>query len=264
MYRSRFSVFISIFLLIVVFIVLHYTKVLGSTEYILRQFFSPISQKIFSLGSSLKEKKGFLSGDLRQQNEILELKLLEYQKDTTVIKMLQDENNELREQLNFFQSKDLAHIGAEVIGRNIQPLGSTLVINRGKKDGIQEGNAAIIANGILIGKVIQAEEESSLVRLLNDNQSKIAATILNREKSIGIVEGGFGISVRMNFIPQQEDIHVGDLVVTSGLEVGIPRGLLIGNIAAIEKEAYEPFQKTVLNPSAPLSSLTFVSVILSK
>lgn len=264
MYRSRLSVFISIFLLILVFIVLHYTKVLGSTEYILRRFFSPISQKIFSVGSYLKEKKEFFNHDVLSENEVLKEKLLECQKDTALVKMLRDENSELRDQLSFFQSKDFVHVGAEVIGRNIQPLGSTLVINRGKRDGIAQGNAVIISNGILIGKVIQAEEESSLVRLLNDNQSKVAATILNREKSIGIVEGGYGISVRMNFIPQQEDIHVGDLVITSGLETGMPRGLLIGNIAAIEKEAYEPFQKTVLNPSASLSSLTFVSVILRK
>ncbi len=148
-----------------------------------------------------------------------------------------------------------------MIARDIQPLGSTLIIDRGTNDGVEVGNAVIISNGILIGKVAEAEAESSMVRLLNDNQSKIAATVLTHDKSIGVIEGGYGISVRMNFIPQQEDVRVGDLVVTSGLEKGMPRGLLIGNVAAVEKEPYQPFQTAVLHPEARLSNISLVSVL---
>jgi len=52
--------------------------------------------------------------------------------------------------------------------------------------------------------------------------------------------------------------------VTSGLEKGIPQGLLIGTVEAIEKEAYQPFQKAILNPLANLDKITLVSVLINQ
>lgn len=261
MQRPSLRTFLSIFSLIVLFIILHYIGALNKTEYFLRGILSPLSSRIYSGSIFVKNAEANLHVDIKTELVTVKDALLVCQADTANFKLLQDENAELRTQLNFFSNQKFVHIGAEVVGRNIEPLGSTLIINRGKKDGVQVGNAVIVSNGVLIGKVAKTEEESSLVRLLNDNQSKVAATILNHEKSLGVIEGGYGISVRMDFIPQQEDIRVGDLVVTSGLEAGMPRGLLIGNIVAVEKEAYEPFQKAILSPAASLSSIAFVSVV---
>jgi rod shape-determining protein MreC len=91
----------------------------------------------------------------------------------------------------------------------------------------------------------------------------IAATILNKDASLGVVEGGYGLSVRMNFIPRNEDVFVGDKIITSGLEESIPRGLLIGEVAVLENEAYQPFQQAVLATAIDPSKLTVVSVLIS-
>jgi rod shape-determining protein MreC len=102
------------------------------------------------------------------------------------------------------------------------------------------------------------------VRLLNDNSSKIGATILNTDRSLGVVEGGYGLSVKMNFIPRNEIVKVGDIIVTSGLEAGMPRGLLIGSVTAIENETYRPFQAALLLPGTDLSKLSIVSILIAK
>ncbi len=255
---------LSIFLIIVLFIVLHYIGILKKPEYFVRRILTPLSRVIYSGSVSLQDAQQTFGSNPEEELKLAKENLLVCKNDTATLKALQDENAELRRQLDFFKANNFSQVGAEVIGRNIEPLGSTLVVNRGSRDGVQVGNAVVISNGVLIGKIAQAEEESSLVRLLNDNQSKVAATILNHEKSLGVIEGGYGISVRMNFIPQQEDVRVGDLIITSGLESGIPRGLLIGNVAAIEKEAYEPFQRATLSPAATLSSLSLVSIITGR
>jgi rod shape-determining protein MreC len=65
----------------------------------------------------------------------------------------------------------------------------------------------------------------------------------------------------MNYIPQNEIIKVGDMVITSGLEENVPSGLLIGVIEAVEKEAYQPFQKAVITPSVDLTKIKQVLVI---
>ena len=67
----------------------------------------------------------------------------------------------------------------------------------------------------------------------------------------------------MDFIPRNEVVLVGDMVVTSGLEETIPRGLLIGEVAVAQNEAYQPFQQAVLTPSTDLTKLFIVSVLKS-
>ena len=57
--------------------------------------------------------------------------------------------------------------------------------------------------------------------------------------------------------------NICDQIITSGLEQSIPRGLLIGEVAVAENEAYQPFQQAVLTTATDLSKLTIVSVLLS-
>lgn len=177
---------------------------------------------------------------------------------------LEEENTELRRQMNFFATSTYRHVGADVIGRSLQPVGTSLFINRGARDGIAERNPVVAAHGVLVGTIARVDERTSLVRLLTDDQSKVAATLVNKDKSLGLIEGGYDISVRMNFIPQNEAVRVGDHVVTSGLEDNMPRGLLIGDVAAVVKEAYQPFQYAIVNPAVSLTHLTEVSVIIER
>jgi rod shape-determining protein MreC len=262
MQRSRLGIFFTILFFIILFILLHYFGFLRSTEQFLRSGLSPLSQWMYNFSGNIKQSAGALSSNPKERIRGLEEELRSCHVESVTQQQLQSENQELKLQLEFFQAdRNLDHVGASVIARNIQPLGSTLIIDRGTNDGISVGDAVVISKGILIGKIAQTESESSMVRLLNDNQSKIAATLLNHDKSVGVIEGGYGISVRMNFIPQQEDVRVGDLVISSGLERGLPRGLLIGNVVAVEKEPYQPFQTAVLSPEATLSNISIVSII---
>lgn len=175
---------------------------------------------------------------------------------------VKDENEELRKLLNFKQKMGLEFVTANVIGKNNDGLEKMILINAGSRNGLKNGEAVINGEGILIGKVASTNRQTAMVRLLSDSQSKVAGTVLNREKSLGVIEGGYGLSIRMKFIPRNEVIVVGDQVITSGLEEGFPKGLLIGEIEAVENEAYQPFQQAVLTPAVDLEKLTVVSVLL--
>lgn len=181
--------------------------------------------------------------------------------DTAENILLKEENDELRSQLDFFAKNSEHHVGAEVIGRSVDPLSTIITINRGSEDGVSEGNPVIVGSGVLVGTVIEVFNKTSFVRLINDNQSKIGATLLNTERTIGLVEGGYDIGVQMNFIPQNEKVNPGDTVITSGLSDNMPRGLVIGKVEFIEKQPLEPFQQAILDPIADLSYITLVSVI---
>jgi rod shape-determining protein MreC len=182
--------------------------------------------------------------------------------DGTENTLLREENEELRKQLSFFSKNKFVHVGAEVIGRTVDPLSTVVVMNRGLQDGVYISNPVVVGEGVLVGTVIEVFETTSFVRLISDTQSRIGATLLNKEKTIGLVEGGYDIGVQMNFIPQNEVVSPGDTVVTSGLSDNMPPGLLIGSVEYVEKQPLEPFQQAILNPLADLSYLTLVSVII--
>jgi len=150
-----------------------------------------------------------------------------------------------------------------IVGKNIENTERVVAISTGSDSGIKVGQPVVVLEGIIVGKVIRVEQNLSWVRLINDSNSKIAAVILNKERSQGVVEGGYGLSVNMNFIPRNEKVSVGETVVTSGLDPNTPKGLLLGTVAAVINEAYQPFQKAVLNPAVDLSKLTVVGVIVS-
>ena len=175
---------------------------------------------------------------------------------------LEQENFALRDQLGFFASTTIPHVGADVIGRDIDPLGTTIVVNAGSRQGLQVNQPVITGTGQLIGTVVRVSETTSIVRLLTDPQSRIAASVLNRDHSLGVVEGGYGISVRLNLIPQNEVVVPGDLIVTSGLEGTLPRGLYIGQVEVVEKKPQQPFQEAVLKTAADLHHVTVVSILL--
>lgn len=178
------------------------------------------------------------------------------------LQIIQDENTELKKQIDFKNSSKLPVVTAQIIGKEINNSGQVIVLNRGSRDGIKINQPAIEGEGVVVGKIIKTEADISFVRLITDNATKLAAVILNRDRSQGVVEGGYGISLRMTLIPRNEVVMVGDQVITSGLEEGIPRGLLIGTVAVVENEAYKPFQQAILTPNANIDKLTLLGVLL--
>lgn len=181
--------------------------------------------------------------------------------ETASVALLTEENGKLRQLLAFQKKRPAPMTVADVVGKELLTIGQTVLINRGSKAGLAPGQPVVAGEGALIGKISKIELDIATVRLLSDNQSKISAVILNRDRSLGVVEGGYGISLRMNLIPRDEPVRIGDQVVTSGLEENIPRGLLIGTVAVIENEPYKPFQQAVLNPVTDLSKLTVVGAL---
>jgi len=179
------------------------------------------------------------------------------------VKNLTDENSALRAQLNFQKRASQPAVVAEVIGREVFSNDQIIIINRGTDSGLKVDQPVIAGDGILVGRLIKVDANTALARLINDNQSRVAGTVLNSDHSLGVVEGGYGLSLQMNFIPRDEVVRLGDQIITSGLELATPRGLLIGTVTAVENEPYEPFQQAIIAPGLDLNKLVLVSVLLT-
>ena len=258
LFLSISSVFILIFLA-------HSLGFLSAPENFFRRIILPIAKTIYLI--ELKTKN-FYSGLGNQQNIISEneqcqIKLRETYLDQTELTLLREENKTLRAQAGFIKSEQ-KKVLAEIIIKTVDGTSNSMIINRGSENGIETGNPVFFENGFLLGRIINVEKNTAIIRLITDNRSKFTASIINQNKTQGLVEGEHGLSIKMKMIPQDENVQVGDIVITSGAEKNIPRGLIIGKVESIQKELYEPFQSANLRSLADLNKVNIVTVLLKQ
>lgn len=175
---------------------------------------------------------------------------------------LKSENENLRSQLNFFNRQSFVYVTASVIGRSASPVDSIFLIDRGSDDGVKENSAVVVGEGHFIGKVASTSSKTSRVRSILGRSSKVAVSLLNVSRTIGLAEGNGGPLLSFEFIPQNETVAIKDLVVTSGLEENIPSNLVVGLVTNVESNPTAPFQEATIEPLIDFREFNIVSVIV--
>lgn len=151
-------------------------------------------------------------------------------------------------------------VAATVIGEDVTPWFRTLTIDKGADSGIREGMAVLAAGGVL-GQTIKVTAGTSRVLLLTDHASGIAATI-QRSRARGVVKGKGENLCSLEFAMREEDVTVGDLVVTSGIGGVFTKGLPIGTVTMVKKGQYGIFQTVTIRPAVNTANLEEVLVVL--
>jgi rod shape-determining protein MreC len=250
-------------------IFLHLVGALAPFERIFFFIFNPPAAQLQSWSMDLNREysNSVQQGNLAAKAADLEKQVEQLTVDNASLKKLQDENSVLRQHLKFLDSgQEKKYLLANVVSREIlngpeESLGD-LVIDKGADDGVVAGLAVLDETGAVVGKVTEAEKTNSRVTLITNSGCKMAATLQNLDRTIGVTGGNLGLTINMDYIPQVENVSVGDLVVTSGLEANIPRGLLIGQVAKVNKGSNDIWQSVNIQPSANLNNLTIVSIII--
>ena len=229
---------------------------------------NPVLSGFYNFSSNIRNVYDwqFNKHDLEKNLKEMEEKLNRLTAENAKLKITEEENKVLREYLRFLAKDDYRYIMANVIARgdisDSAGVVDSIVIDKGREDGVSPGLAVINGQGIIIGKISEVKEDIAKINLTYSKKCKIAATILNEEKTAGITEGKLGLTIEMNFIPQGTKLNIDDLVVTSGLEENIPRGLVVGKIISVDSESNELWQKAIIEPVADINNLIFVSVLL--
>ena len=171
-------------------------------------------------------------------------------------------NERLQKLLDFKTSLAFPSLTASVIGEDGAPWFKTLTINRGGVDGLQEGMPVVVAEGV-VGQVIKVAAGSSRVLLLTDNASSLAGMI-QRSRARGVVKGKGGGRCSLEFTMREEDVKVGDVIITSGVGGVFPKGLAVGEIAMVKKGEYGIFQTIEVRPAVNITRLEEVIVLLTQ
>ncbi len=169
-------------------------------------------------------------------------------------------NQRLERLLDMKKSVKDPTVAATVIGEDVTSWFRTLVINRGSSSGIREGMSVISSDGV-VGQTVKVSSSTSRVLLLTDHASGISATI-QRSRARGVVKGKSEMLCTLEFTTREEDVKVGDTVITSGIGGVFLKGLPIGEVTMVKRGEYGIFQTVSIRPAVNLPHLEEVLVVL--
>ena len=163
--------------------------------------------------------------------------------------------------LNFRQGhSEAAMLAAQVIGASADPTSHTLFINRGERDHVHRNLGVITPDGI-VGKIVEVFPSTAQVQLINDKDSGVGA-LFGDTRTHGVVRGTGDPEPRMDYVVNDDKVHAGEAILTSGEDRIFPKGLLIGAVAGTSPAI--PFQMIRVAPAARLDRLEDVLVLLSE
>lgn len=273
-FRFRFSEF-----LFITFIIISSTLLAFSSGSFVLNF-----KKVgFSIISTLDKGVHFVvDGVADTFNAVGELRNLKKDYNELVIKLenyeqmqrsnadITKENARLKEQLDFAVSIDEKNIPAQIISRDLGNAFSYLTIDKGSVNGIRK-NMPVIAfqngNQGLVGKVIQVGTFTSQIMPIYNINNIVSARIQNT-RDLGLVNGlgSQDQPLQMQYIRKRvlDELHFGDVVVTSGENDNYMRDIPIGSISKITVLDYNSSLNIELTPIIDFSRLETVIVVNQK
>lgn len=189
---------------------------------------------------------------LLKENERLKREHLLLSSKLQRFEILEGENRRLRNLLeSSFRLNDKVLV-AELIAVELQTFRRQIVINKGQREGAYDGQPIVDAAGIM-GQIIHVGPFSSTVLLITDTNHALPVQV-NRNGLRAIAVGsGQDEKLFLENLPNNSDIRVGDLIISSGLGRRFPSGYPVGQIETITRKPGEAFAKVIIKPSAQLS-----------
>jgi len=169
-------------------------------------------------------------------------------------------NQRLRGLLDFKSSMSNVSVAAEVIGRDPSPWYRTIIINKGRSDGLHKGLPVVVPEGI-IGQVTDVSSGYAKVMLIIDRNSAVDA-LVQRSRARGIIKGAATSRCIFEYVLRKDEVAVGDKIITSGLDGVFPKGFPIGNVTGVIKRTSDIFQEVIVTPYSDFEKLEEVLVVL--
>src|SRR6266567_1002040 len=152
-------------------------------------------------------------------------------------------------------------VAAQVIGSSGSDLSRIVYIDKGENVGITRDMAVMTSDGI-VGKVLLVYPSVSQVLLISDQSSGVGA-ILEKTRLQGVLRGTANGEVGLERVMSDEQVPVGETVLTSGGDQIFPKGLPIGTVTKVGS-GKDLFLNIKIKPAANLSKLEEVLVLVEK
>src|SRR5258708_25654542 len=152
-----------------------------------------------------------------------------------------------------FKEQFISHtVAAQVIGSSGSDLSRIVYIDKGEKAGIRKDMAVITSDGV-VGKVLLVYPSVAQVLVINDQSSGVGA-LLEKTRLQGVLRGTANGEVALERVMSDEQVAVGEPVLTSGGDQIFPKGLPVGTVTDV-RAGKDLFLNIKVKPGADLSKL---------
>lgn len=231
---------------------------------------SPLQKVVYKINDKIKGSLGFVfnfskvkqeNEDLANKNIELENKLLEYDK-------LKDENERLREVLNFKNSKNnYDYLGCEIIGYSGGNFTDGYIIDKGEDQGLKKG-MVVIANKGLVGQVTSIGSNWAIVESLINENIAVSVMVNSTRETTGILKGYRDHNnqnlTQVTNLPMDSAIKEGDVILTSGLGQIYPKEVRIGEVISVETDNVKVMKSAIVKPYVDFNKLEELFVVVPK
>lgn len=199
-----------------------------------------------SLSSAFNEKLASRRA-MREQLTMLSDERLRLATKLQKMSSLEIENDRMRDLLQSAERLEEEVLMAELLAVELNPNRHQVTLNRGTSNGSFEGQPLIDAQGV-IGQVTEAHRYSSTATLLTDVGHAIPVEV-NRSGVRSIAQGtGEMNHLRLNFVANEADIKIGDLLVSSGIGGKFPAGYPVAVVESVQRNAGQMFASVSAKP----------------
>ena len=229
--------------IIITIIILIFIVIFSNMDVNTSFFENAVNKIVMPVQNGLTYLKNKISGNstlfadisnLKQENKTLKEKNSQLEQSLRELENIKTENETLREYVGLTEKYgEYKTIPGYIINKDISNYTKTIIINVGKKDGVEE-NMTVIADEGLVGHVVSVNDETAKVRTIIDTSSSISCLMSTNKDSI-VCKGTLDSNsqIKAMYVASDADLIQGDSIETSGLGGLYPKGIHVGTIKKI-------------------------------
>ncbi len=268
MFKNKF---VGIFVAVVIFLTVFYTVlgIMGATSpfhSILGTVSTPFRAVFSWAGDSLSGFGEYFTtyNALKEENKALSERVAELEEKNVHTAILEGENEWLRGYLGVSDFlTDYTMVDASVVGRESGSYRTVYTLNKGALHGIKAGMAVISPLGV-VGKVESVGATFCTVSVITEEASAVGA-VCARSGVRGVVSGSLGLRgdgvCTMDYIDEDADIQVGDIIVSSGGGSVYPYGFPIGTVIELRPDTLLRSYHAIIKPAVDFENMTRVMIV---
>jgi rod shape-determining protein MreC len=203
---------------------------------------------------------------LRTDNAALRAENERLQNENARLDGLRAENDEMSALLQLQSGFDHATVAVRVIGRELLENRRIVTVDKGTDDGLALNDVVVVQGGALAGRITDIGPTFAKVTLVSDASSTVVGQLVDA-RAQGEIVGQAGDVLVMRNIDSAVEIGIDEEVFTAGIAVdgGIrspyPKGLIVGSVVDVQRDANAVVQTAFLAPAANLDSFELALVI---
>lgn len=229
---------------------------------------NPLQKVFYNLNNGLKNTVDYFLNfsDVKEENDTLTQENIDLKNQLLEYEKLKEENNRLREVLNFKNTNNkYDYLGTEIIGYSGESFLNGYIIDKGENDGLKK-NMVVISNLGLVGQVTSVGSNWAIVQSLINENIAVSVMVNSTRETTGILKGYITHKnenlAEVTNLSIDSQIKEGDVIVTSGLGQIYPKEIRIGEVLSVETDEIKSMKTAIVKPYVDFNKLEELFVVI--